>query len=142
MVQTAWASSRNWLSKCDVESQWNLLHYISLVYWFLMMNKVELKNSGGKRVTLSDLRQGLTLLYHKKKRRRFETCTKRSLRICKKLENLKLEMNRYNINHLVMSEMKWPDQGDICSDDCRFIFSGDKNKIASVGIIMRKELPP
>lgn len=47
-------------------------------------------------------------------------------------------MNRYNINLLVMSEMKWPDQGDICSDDCRFIFSGDDNEIASVGIIMKK----
>lgn len=58
-----------------------------------------------------------------KKRRRFDTCTKRSLGICGKLKNLKSEMNRCNINLLVMSKMKWPDQGDIWSDDCRLIFA-------------------
>lgn len=64
----------------------------------------------------------------------------RSLGICEKLENIKLEMKCHNIDILGMSEIKWPGQGDFWSDEFRVIFSGDDNKIAGVGIIMNKDM--
>jgi len=57
----------------------------------------------------------------------------RSLEICGKLENIKLEIKRYNIDILDMSEIKW-------SGDLGEIFAGDDNKIVGVGIIMNKDM--
>jgi len=47
---------------------------------------------------------------------------------------------RYNIDVLDLSEIKWPDQGDIWSEDYRIVFAGDDNKISGVGIIVSKDV--
>jgi len=48
-------------------------------------------------------------------------------------------MERYHIDILGISEVKWPGQGDFWSGDFRIIFVGDDRKIAGVGIIMKKD---
>jgi len=72
-----------------------------------MKNKVELKNSGGKIVPYSDLRVGTNATIPSKKKRKIATLWNvRSLGICRKLENIKLEMKRHNIDILGMSKIK------------------------------------
>lgn len=90
-----------------------------------MMNKVELKNSGGKKVPHSNLRVGTNTTISSKKKRRIATLNVWSLGICGKLENNKLEMKRHNIDILGMSKIKWPDQGDFWSGGFRAIFVGN-----------------
>jgi len=51
------------------------------------MNKVELKNSGGKIVPHSNLRMGTNTIFSSKKKRSITTWNVRSLGICGKLEN-------------------------------------------------------
>ena len=41
-----------------------------------------------------------------------------------KLEDLKLEMNRYMTNILGVAEVRWKDKGDFLSEDKRVIYSG------------------
>ena len=44
-----------------------------------------------------------------------------------KLENVKQEMKRNNINILGLSEVRWKDNGDFKSEDIRVIYSGGKS---------------
>jgi len=75
-----------------------------------------------------------------KRKRRTAFWNMRSVGICGKLENLKLQMKRYNIVVLCISEIKWLDQGDFWSEDFRVMFSGYDNKIAGIGIIVSKDV--
>jgi hypothetical protein len=43
-----------------------------------------------------------------------------------KLENIKLEIKRLDINILGVSEVRWLGNGDFWSVDYRIIYSGDK----------------
>ena len=75
----------------------------------------------------------------KKKVNSIATWNVRSLGVCGKLENIKIEMKPLNIDVLGMSEIKWKDNGDFWSDNYRVIYSGDKNSNTGVGIILTKE---
>ena len=52
-----------------------------------------------------------------------------------KLENVKIEVKRLNVNILGMNGIKWKDEGDFSSDSYRVIYLGDKNNNTGVGII-------
>jgi len=106
----------------------------------MMMMIVKVKNSGGKIVPHSDLQVGIanTRSSKEKMKRRIATWNVRTLGVCEKLENLKLEINRYKIDVLSISEIKWIGLGDFWFGDHRIIFNGE-NKTAGVGIIVNKE---
>jgi exonuclease III len=55
------------------------------------------------------------------------------------LENAKIEMERLGIDILGVSEIKWMGADEYCSDGYRVIYSGDDQRIAGVGIILKKE---
>lgn len=79
-----------------------------------MVMIVEAKNSGGKIAPCLDLRMGTanTRSSKEKLKRRIATWNVRSLGECGKLENLKLEMERYKIYVLSIREVKWTGLGD------------------------------
>ncbi|CAI6352699.1 unnamed protein product [Macrosiphum euphorbiae] len=110
------------------------------------MDTVELKNSGGKIVPHSDLRAGTNATKYslkeknKVRKRRIGTWNVRSLGICGKLENLKIEMERLKIDIIGISELKWTGKGDFWSEDYRIIFSGDDHRVTGVGFILNKEI--
>jgi hypothetical protein len=106
-----------------------------------MMSFVEVKNSGDKLVPRSDLWVGTTNTRSSKEklRRRIATYNIRSLGVCGKLENLKLEMERYKIDVPGISEIKWTGLGDFWSGDYRIVFNGDDKKIVGVEIIVNKD---
>ncbi|VVC38380.1 Endonuclease/exonuclease/phosphatase [Cinara cedri] len=106
-----------------------------------MMMIVEVKNSGSKKVPRSDLRVGTANIRSSKEKwkRRIATWNVKSLGVCGKLKNLKLEMERYKIDVLGISEIKWTGLGDFWSGDYRIIFNGDENKFAGVGIMVNKD---
>jgi len=105
-----------------------------------MMKPPGTKFSGDKIVPQLDLRAGTASeRIIKKEVNRIATWNIRLLGVCGKLENIKLEMKRLNIDILGMSETKWKEEGDFWSDDYRVIYSGDKNSNTGVGIILSKE---
>lgn len=63
----------------------------------------------------------------------------RSMKICGKLENLKLEMKRNEVDILGISETRWENNNDIWSNDYRILNSGQKNGRNGVGIILNKK---
>jgi exonuclease III len=98
------------------------------------------KFSGDKIVPQSNLRAGTASdRIIKKEVKGIATWNIRSPEVCDKLENIKLETKRQNIDILGMSETKWKEEGDFWSDDHRLIYSGDKNNNTGVGIILSKE---
>jgi hypothetical protein len=105
-----------------------------------MMKPSGTKFSGDKTVPQSDLQAGTASdKIIKKEVNRIATWNVRSLGVCGKLENIKLEMKRLNIDILGMSEIKRKEKGDIWSEDYRVTYSGDKNSNTGVGIILSKE---
>ncbi|KAL4083941.1 hypothetical protein QTP88_029258 [Uroleucon formosanum] len=57
-----------------------------------------------------------------------------------KLENIKVEMTRLNIDILGVSETRWAGNGDFWSDDYRVIYSGgERTGRAGVGVIINKK---
>ena len=115
-------------------------------YQQLMMEGSLVKFSGDKIIPHSDLRVGTTKETYKPKGicvRRMATWNVNFLLQCGKLENVKIEMKRMNIDILRVSEMGWPNHGDFWTGDYRVIHSGtaqDKPGIAGVGIILSKHL--
>uniref|UniRef100_A0A8D9A6I6 Craniofacial development protein 2 n=1 Tax=Cacopsylla melanoneura TaxID=428564 RepID=A0A8D9A6I6_9HEMI len=74
---------------------------------------------------------------------RFATWNVRSLTANAKLENLKQEMKRMKVDVLGISEMRWPNNGDLWTGNYRLIHSGcldDKPGIGGVGVLLTKEL--
>ncbi|XP_055384420.1 uncharacterized protein LOC129614059 [Condylostylus longicornis] len=53
-----------------------------------------------------------------------------------KLDNTILEMTRLNINILGISEMRWPDAGELKKDDATVFYSGNQNRKHSNGVGM------
>jgi len=57
-----------------------------------------------------------------------------------KLENIKVEMKRLNIDILGVSETRWAENGDFWSDDYRVIYSGgERTGSTGVGVIINKK---
>jgi len=59
-----------------------------------------------------------------------------------KLENIKIEMERLDIDILGLCEIRWPDNGDFWSDDMRVIHTIHTNRTkrqAGVGIALIKK---
>uniref|UniRef100_A0A2S2Q593 Craniofacial development protein 2 n=1 Tax=Sipha flava TaxID=143950 RepID=A0A2S2Q593_9HEMI len=48
-------------------------------------------------------------------------------------------MERYKIDILGISEVKWTGLWDVWSGDCRVIFIGDEDKITGLGIVVNKD---
>jgi len=111
-----------------------------------MMDTIELKNSGFKIVPHSDLRVGTNAMRYSFKeknevrKRRIGTWNVRSLGICGKLENLKIEMERLKIDIIGISELKSIGKGNFWSEGFRVIFSGDDQRVTGVGFILNKEI--
>jgi len=53
-----------------------------------------------------------------------------------KLENLKVEMKKNNLNVLGVSEVRWTEEGDFESDGYRVIYSGGKQRERGVAVIL------
>ncbi len=64
----------------------------------------------------------------------------RTLNEVGKLENLKKEMRRMNLDVMGISEMRWPEEKDFWTDEYRMINTAGKKGQAGVGIIMNKVL--
>lgn len=107
-----------------------------------MMDSSQIKFvSGGKIVHNSDLRRGQC----KKIPRNDQICRMgtwnvRSLKRTGKLENVKKEMDRLEIDVLGLSEVRWPNNGDFWSGDYRIIYSGDAEGTGGVGFILKRKL--
>jgi hypothetical protein len=56
-----------------------------------------------------------------------------------KLENIKIEMERLNIDILRLCEIRWPDSGDFWSDDIRVIHTNSIKGQAGVGTALNKK---
>ena len=107
-----------------------------------MMEFSRVKYSGGKLVPHSDLRAGTAredTSVKGDKMLRIGTWNVRSLRACGKLENLKMEMRRLDLDVLGISEMKWH-EGDFWSGNYRIIHTGSVHGKGGVGIILRKSV--
>lgn len=106
-----------------------------------MLSPSVTKCSGVKIVPHSDLRVGTASngITKKQKTMRVATWNVRSLGVCGKLENVKLEMMRLNVNVLGMSEIKWKNEGDFWSGDHRIIFSGDNASTTGVGVVLDRK---
>src|SRR5579864_3279387 len=63
----------------------------------------------------------------------------RTLNVKGKLENLKEEMIKYNLNVLGISEARWMDEADFESDGYRVIYSGGKERQRRVAIILDRD---
>jgi len=107
----------------------------------------QIKESGGKIVPRSDLRVGTTreerMVKKSRQDRKIATWNVRTLLQCDKLDNLKIEMARMNIDILGISEVRWPESGDIWSGDYRFIYSGtsvENPGRGGVSIMLRKDI--
>ena len=53
-----------------------------------------------------------------------------------KLDNIKLEMKRLNVNILGMSEVRWKGAGDHMADEYRIIYSGGEEQQRGVAVIL------
>lgn len=76
----------------------------------------------------------------KGKKKRLTTWNVRSLGICGKLVNLKLEIKRLNIDIIGISKLNWTRKGNFWSVYNRTIFNGDDHRIPGVGFIMKKKI--
>lgn len=121
-----------------------------------MMESPE-KSSGSKAAPHSDFRGGASRdckLQNKKKNTmrdsreekkdlqvRYATWNVKTLLQNSKLENLKVEMEKMNVDVLGIAEMRWPDGGDFWSGEYRVIYSDTyKPGQGGVGIVLKKEL--
>ncbi|XP_008486054.1 craniofacial development protein 2-like, partial [Diaphorina citri] len=120
-----------------------------------MMESPAKFSSGVKIVPHSDLRGGTTrdcglhsntkdkTKPKKGKESRFATWNVRTLLQNSKLENLKEEMKKMNIDVLGFAEMRWPNDGDFWLGEYRVIHSGtieNKPGQGGVGVMLTKEL--
>lgn len=71
---------------------------------------------------------------------RIATWNVRSLGVCGKLENLKIKMEKLQIDIIGISEFKWTEKRDFWSEDYRIIYNGDDYRITGVGFILNKEI--
>lgn len=107
----------------------------------MMSSKVKFL-SGSKIVPHSDFRAGTTQegKARNKNTKRIACWNVRTLLQCGKLENLKNEMRRNQIDIMGISEMRWPLQGDFWTDEYRIIHTQatvDGN--GGVGIMLKKD---
>jgi len=88
-----------------------------------MMNPPGTKFSGDKIFPQSDRRAGTASdRIIKNEVNRIESWNARSLGVCGKLENKKIEMKTLNVYILGMSEMKWKDRRDFWGVKYRVIY--------------------
>ena len=57
-----------------------------------------------------------------------------------KLENVKMEMRRYSLSRIGLSEVRWKEKGDFTSDGLRVIYSGEKECLRGVAVCIDDEL--
>lgn len=110
------------------------------------MNASLVKFSGVKIASHSDLRRGATkeALNEKLKTKcstKIGTWNIQTLLKTGKLENLKMEMERLELDILGISEVRWPNQGDLWSGNYRIIHTGtaeNERGLGGVGIMTNK----
>jgi len=106
------------------------------------MDSRSVKNlPGHKIVPHSDVRVVTTLqdTFEKNKTQRIGTWNVRTMLKTGKLENIKVEMKRLDIDILGLCETRWPDNGDFRSDDIRVIHTNSTKGQAGVGISLNKK---
>jgi len=103
------------------------------------MNCLNVKNSGRKTVSLSDVRVETTLRQEQPRFRGIECWNVKSLKRGGKFENLKLEMRRLKIDVMSISEVIWSNPGDFWIDDYKLIHIGTDNGYTGVEIMLNKE---
>lgn len=124
-------------------SRYSLPRHCSSLH-HVMMASSRVKFSGGKIVSHSDLRAGTT---------REEVINKvnhgilrvgawnvRSLKGRGRLENLKREMDRLELDIVGISEVRWEEECDFWSGDYRVIITKANHGQAGVGIVMRRRI--
>ncbi|XP_008484663.1 craniofacial development protein 2-like, partial [Diaphorina citri] len=57
-----------------------------------------------------------------------------------KLENLKQEMKRYNMDILGLSEVRWEGEGEITSGEYKMVYKGGEKKEKGVGLIFKQSM--
>lgn len=98
--------------------------------------QLNVKNSGRKIVSHSDVLVETTSRYAKWRYKRNGIWNVRSLGSCVTSENLILEMKRLNIDILGVNEIRWPECDDFWSNKYRFVLIGSNNKHTGVGFLM------
>ncbi|KAI5715694.1 hypothetical protein M8J77_020891 [Diaphorina citri] len=121
------------------------------------MANLMVKSSGGKICPRSDLRVGessgqpslmKTLTPSKKKNNQKQkvkplnigTWNVRTMNGKEKIENLKRELVKYNIDILGLAEVRWEGEGEIILEDYKMVYKGGEKKERGVGFIIRKTL--
>ncbi|XP_011674927.1 craniofacial development protein 2-like [Strongylocentrotus purpuratus] len=56
-----------------------------------------------------------------------------------KIETIKHEMQRYNMDLFALTEVRWLDSGDFMSDEFRVIYSGGKVRQCGVALLLDKQ---
>ena len=72
--------------------------------------------------------------------RRIATWNVNTLHQIGKLENLKKEAKRMNLDIVGVSEARWTGSGKLTTGDWVFYYSGGEKHVHGVGILIRKEL--
>ena len=89
-----------------------------------------------KRYSCSSCKMRERVEVQKEQELKIGTWNVRTMNMGGKLENVKEEMKRNNVNVLGVGEVRWLGEGELWSDQYRVIYSGGKERLRGVAIIL------